>query len=163
LAAILCHALTGQPPYDGEVQGDVLFERLEHEVTRIEALLPSVRPATAAALNHMLAANAEDRPQSWGETVEMLTRARAGVPGAARRAASAVAIFIRGRAANRREWFRGIQRRTPAATQLRYGGELADAGHALDTVWRTRLRRLAMEALACGTRGGGGQPGRKRS
>jgi regulation of enolase protein 1 (concanavalin A-like superfamily) len=80
LGAILCHALTGQPPYDGEVQGDVLFERLEHEVTRVEALLPKVRPTTAAALNRMLAANAEDRPQSWGEAVAMLTRARAAVP-----------------------------------------------------------------------------------
>jgi serine/threonine protein kinase/regulation of enolase protein 1 (concanavalin A-like superfamily) len=80
LGAILCHALTGQPPYDGEVQGDVLFERLEHEVTRVEALLPTIRPTTAAALNRMLAANAEDRPQTWSETVAMLTRARAAVP-----------------------------------------------------------------------------------
>ena len=78
--ATLFHALAGEPPFGGELQADVLFERLELEPQHVEALAPDLHPATAAVINQMLCENIAARPQSWDETVALLTHARAAVP-----------------------------------------------------------------------------------
>jgi len=80
LGATLFHALTGEPPFGGETQGEPFAERLAHEATRVDRAALVVHPATAGALEIMLALDPAKRPRNWRQAHELLHRAERAVP-----------------------------------------------------------------------------------
>lgn len=103
LGAVLFHALTGAPLFDGEPHGQMALEEMRRGEIQVELRLPSVHEATARVLNRMLASKSARRFRSWDEVIPLLREAEARVaerdfPGSAR----TVAANQRGRSAG---WF----------------------------------------------------------
>jgi len=57
LGATMFHALTGQPPFDGETATDVVLARLKHPPPDLKALRPELTDQTVELINRMMAAD----------------------------------------------------------------------------------------------------------
>lgn len=57
LGATMFHALTGQPPFDGETATDVVLARLKHPPPDLKVLRPELTDQTVALINRMMAAD----------------------------------------------------------------------------------------------------------
>ena len=55
LGASMFHALTGQPPFDGETATDVVLARLKHPPPDLKTLRPDLTDQTVALINRMMA------------------------------------------------------------------------------------------------------------
>jgi serine/threonine protein kinase/tetratricopeptide (TPR) repeat protein len=55
LGASMFHALTGQPPFDGETATDVVLARLKHPPPDLKVLRPDLTDQTVALINRMMA------------------------------------------------------------------------------------------------------------
>jgi hypothetical protein len=57
LGATMYHALTGLPPFDGKTATDVVVARLKAPPVKIQDLVPSLQPQTAALIERMMASD----------------------------------------------------------------------------------------------------------
>jgi serine/threonine protein kinase len=79
LGVILLQALSGTVPYEGEVNGECLLERMENEPLRVETFLPAVPREAASAINRMVCGSQWQRFQNWDEVIQGLSIAQHAV------------------------------------------------------------------------------------